>query len=61
MRICSDSGTICAEEVEDDDEPFEEKMARLTKELEAQFEESDELEKNILKGVKNLSFSNEKQ
>ena len=40
---------VGAAELEEDDEPFEEKMARLTKELEAQFEESDSLEKTIRK------------
>jgi type I restriction enzyme M protein len=34
-------------EVLEDDEPFEQKMAHLTKELEAQFEESENLIKNI--------------
>ena len=38
---------VGAAEVEEDDEPFEEKIARLTKELEAQFEESEKLEKTI--------------
>ncbi len=38
---------VGAAELEEDDEPFEQKMARLTKELEAQFEESDKLEKQI--------------
>jgi type I restriction enzyme M protein len=52
---------VGAAELEEDDEPFAQKMARLTKELEAQFEESGELEKTILKNVKNLSFSNDKQ
>jgi type I restriction enzyme M protein len=46
--------------MEEDDEPFEQKMARLTKELEAQFEENDNLEKLILKNIKNLSFGNQK-
>ena len=35
------------EEQEDDDEPFEEKMARLTSELSEMFEKSHELEKEI--------------
>ena len=38
---------VGAEEVEDDGEPFEEKMRRLVRELEAQFEESARLEKTI--------------
>jgi type I restriction enzyme M protein len=47
---------VGAAELEEDDEPFEEKMRRLTQELEGQFEESDKLGKTILKNVKNLSF-----
>ncbi len=39
---------VGAAELEEDDEPFEEKITHLTKELEAQFRESDNLEKNIL-------------
>jgi len=46
---------VGAAELEEDDEPFDEKMARLTKELEAQFEENNNLEKVILNNVKNLS------
>jgi len=46
---------VGAAEVEEDDEPFDEKMARLTKELEAQFEESDKLEKQIRANLKRLS------
>jgi type I restriction enzyme M protein len=45
---------VGAEELEEDDEPFEQKMARLTKELEAQFEESDKLEKLIRANFKRL-------
>ncbi len=45
---------VGAADVEEDDEPFEKKMARLTKELEAQFEESDKLEKAIRANLKNL-------
>jgi len=41
-------------EVEEDMERFDEKMARLTKELEAQFEESDKLEKSIRQNMKKL-------
>ena len=52
---------VGAAELEEDDEPFEQKMARLTKELEAQFEESDKLEKTIIRNIKNLSFSDDKQ
>ncbi len=46
---------VGAAEVEEDGEPFEEKIARLTKELEAQFEESGKLEKQILSKLSNLS------
>ncbi|MEW6028358.1 MAG: class I SAM-dependent DNA methyltransferase [Chloroflexota bacterium] len=42
-------------ELEEDDEPFDEKMARLTKELEAQFEESGKLEKVIVASLKKIS------
>jgi len=38
-------------ELEEDDEPFEQKMARLTKELEAQFEEGKSLENRIRNGL----------
>lgn len=47
---------VGAAELEEDDEPFEQKMERLTKELEAQFEESDTLENLILNDIKNLSI-----
>ena len=46
---------VGAAEVEEDGEPFEEKIARLTQELEAQFEESGKLEKQILSKLSNLS------
>lgn len=46
---------VGATELEEDDEPFEQKMARLTKELEAQFGESDELEKSIRANLKRLN------
>jgi len=45
---------VGAAELEEDDEPFEEKMARLTKELEVQFEESEKLEEAILGNLKRL-------
>jgi type I restriction enzyme M protein len=45
---------VGAADVEEDDEPFEEKMARLTKELDAQFEESEKLENAIRANLKNL-------
>ncbi len=45
---------VGAANVEEDDEPFEEKMARLTKELESQFDESDKLEKQIRANLNKL-------
>ena len=45
---------VGAEAVEDDGEPFEEKMQRLTAELEEQFAESARLEKEIRKNLKGL-------
>jgi type I restriction enzyme M protein len=50
---------VGAAELEEDDEPFGEKMARLTKELEAQFEESGKLEKKILKNIAQLDYGKE--
>jgi len=47
---------VGAAELEEDDEPFEQKMARLTKELEAQFEESSKLENEIRKQLKRLDY-----
>jgi len=47
---------VGAAELEEDDEPFEQKMARLTKELETQFEESDNLQKTIRKNLKSLIY-----
>lgn len=45
---------VGAAELEEDDEPFDEKMARLTKELEAQFEESDVLQKRIISKLQEI-------
>ena len=42
--------------LEEDDEPFEQKMKRLTKELEAQFEESEQLETVIRAGLGKLNY-----
>ena len=47
---------VGAADVEEDGEPFDEKMARLKKELEAQFEESDKLEKLIRENLKKLDY-----
>jgi type I restriction-modification system DNA methylase subunit len=47
---------VGAEEVEDDGEPFAEKMPRLVAELQAQFAESAKLEKLIKKNLKGLGY-----
>ncbi|MBI5115867.1 N-6 DNA methylase [Candidatus Poribacteria bacterium] len=47
---------VGAEEVEDDGEPFDEKMKRLTAKLEEQFTESAKLEKAIRANLKKLGF-----
>lgn len=48
---------VGAEEVEDDGEPFADKMSRLTKTLAEQFQKSAELEEEIRKNLKKLGFS----
>jgi type I restriction enzyme M protein len=48
---------VGAEEIEEDGEPFEEKMARMTKTLGEQFEESAKLEKRIRGNIKGLGFA----
>ncbi len=45
-----------AEEVEDDGEPFEEKMNRLVAELNSQFAESAKLEKAIKANLGELGY-----
>ena len=47
---------VGAEEIEDDDEPFEEKMQRLTGKLAEQFAESRKLEKAIRKNLEGLGY-----
>jgi len=47
---------VGAEEIEDDGEPFEEKMTRLTVTLETQFDESAKLEKTIRKTLTALGY-----
>jgi type I restriction enzyme M protein len=47
---------VGAEEVEDDSEPFEEKMARLVAELHGQFEESNKLERAIKGNLRGLGY-----
>lgn len=48
---------VGAEEVEDDGEPFEEKMPRLVAELNAQFAESAKLEKAIKTNLRGLGYN----
>jgi type I restriction enzyme M protein len=47
---------VGAEEVEDDDEPFDEKMQRLTSKLYEQFAESRKLEKAIRKNLEGIGY-----
>jgi type I restriction enzyme M protein len=47
---------VGAAEVEDDGEPFEEKMTRLTAELEACFAESDQLQERIRKNLEGVGY-----
>jgi type I restriction enzyme M protein len=47
---------VGAEAVEDDDEPFDEKMQRLTSTLHEQFAESRKLEKGIRKNLEGLGY-----
>jgi type I restriction enzyme M protein len=47
---------VGAEEIEDDDEPFEEKMKRLTGQLYEQFAESRKLEKTIRSNMEGLGY-----
>jgi len=47
---------VGAADVEEDDGPFEEKLARLTKELEVQFEESQNLEKQIKERLSTVQY-----
>ena len=51
---------VGAAEIEEDDEPFEQKMTRLTKELEAQFEENRKLEQAIQENLKRIDYGLEK-
>ena len=46
---------VGAAALEQDDEPFEAKMMRLTKVLEAQFEEGDKLEEKIITKLRKIS------
>ncbi len=47
---------VGAEDIEDEDEPFEEKMARLTEKLEGQFQESAKLEDIIRHNLAELGY-----
>jgi type I restriction enzyme M protein len=47
---------VGAEEVEDDGEPFEEKMRRLTSNLNRQFEDSERLEHMVRENLKGLGY-----
>ena len=47
---------VGAEEIEDDGDPFEEKMPRLVAELRAQFDESAKLEKAIKENLSGLGY-----
>jgi type I restriction enzyme M protein len=47
---------VGAEEVEDDGDPFEEKMPRLVAELHAQFAESAKLEARIKRNLEGLGY-----
>ena len=51
---------VGAEEIEDDGDPFEQKMPRLVAELHAQFAESAKLEQAIKANLKMLSFGTAK-
>ena len=48
---------VGAAEVEDDGEPFEEKMARLTKELSSQLQQAEKLDKAIAYNLRELGFA----
>jgi len=47
---------VGAADVEDDDEPFDEKMARLAAELRAQSEQSANLDKQIWANLKDIGY-----
>jgi type I restriction enzyme M protein len=50
---------VGAEAAEDDDEPFDEKMQRLTNTLAAQFKQSAQLERAILQNLASVGFTPE--
>lgn len=47
---------VGAEEIEDEGEPFEDKMPRLVAELHSQFEESAKLERAIKANLSGLGY-----
>lgn len=47
---------VGAEDIEDDDEPFEQKVKRLTKTLEEQFVDSEKLEKAIRESLRSIGY-----
>ena len=49
---------VGAEEIEDDDEPFEERMERLVAQLEEQFAKSAKLEVEIQRNLNGLGYGN---
>ena len=49
---------VGAAKIEDDGEPFEEKMARLTAELKKQMTEGAELDRQIWKNLEGLGYGN---
>ena len=55
-HVLTPGRSVGAEEVEDDGEPFEEKMPRLVAELHAQFDESAKLEEAIKANLKGLGY-----
>jgi type I restriction enzyme M protein len=56
-HVLSPGRYVGAEEIEDDGEPFEKKMKRLTATLEDQFVESAKLEKAIRKNFHSLDYA----
>ncbi len=60
MRMCGyvlmPGRYVGAADVEDDGEPFEEKMKRLTATLEEQFVESEKLEKAIKVNLRRIRY-----
>ena len=52
---------VGAEAVEDDGEPFEERMKRLTAQLESQLEEGQRLDRSILESLSRLGFTTKQE